>query len=126
MTAAGLLDELRQRGVAIWSVGDRLRYTPRSAVDADLRERLAAHKPELLAELEREPEVPVLRETVIATGGYSVSLEVVEIVREDRPAPTRWERRGTTGAVVIVTDRTSDPAVAKLWVRALRTAEKQT
>jgi len=95
-------------------------------VDADLRERLAAHKPELLAELEREPEVPVLRETVIATGGYSVSLEVVEIVREDRPAPTRWERRGTTGAVVIVTDRTSDPAVAKLWVRALRTAEKQT
>ena len=123
-TAASLLDELCQRGILIWRVGNRLRFKPRSAVDPELREQLVRYKPQLLEALNREVKVPLLREKVTATGGYSVSLEVVEIVREDRQAPRRWERRATSGAAVIVTDRTSDPAVARLWVRALEPAEK--
>jgi TubC N-terminal docking domain len=49
-TAAGaLLDTLRERGIAIEVVGDRLRYRPRDAVTPDLRAQLATHKASLLA-----------------------------------------------------------------------------
>ncbi len=50
-TAAALLVELGQLGVQVWSHGDRLRFRPRSAVDAELRERLAANKAGLLQQL---------------------------------------------------------------------------
>jgi hypothetical protein len=55
VSAAALLGELRERGVEVWAAGDRLRYMPRSAVDPELRDRLAAHKAELLEALGPEP-----------------------------------------------------------------------
>ena len=98
---------------------------------ADPSEPLDALELEPLKALDREAEVPFLHEKVIATGGYSVSIEVVEITRTDRPAPTLWERRvGASTArggwwITTKPDRTSDPAVARLWVRALASVEKR-
>ncbi len=51
MTATALLVELGELGVEVWAEGDRLRYRPRSAVDAQLLERLAANKAALLQQL---------------------------------------------------------------------------
>lgn len=48
MSAAGLLAELRRRGVELRPDGDRLRFRPVTAVPPDLRGRMAACKPELL------------------------------------------------------------------------------
>lgn len=50
--ARALLGELRDRGVALRVVGDRLRFRPVAAVTTELRERMAACKPELLAPVE--------------------------------------------------------------------------
>ncbi len=48
MSAAQLMNELAQRGIRIEASGDRLRYSPRSAVTPDLADRMKAHKGELL------------------------------------------------------------------------------
>ena len=66
--AATLLGELRDRGIELRAVGDRLRYKPVESVDAELLERLRAHKPELLRILEpghtAEPD-PVLADSSV-------------------------------------------------------------
>ena len=54
MTARDLLAELNQRGITIEAHGDRLRYSPRSAVTPDLAQRMKAHKAALLAILAGE------------------------------------------------------------------------
>ncbi len=46
-----LISELAQRGIRIEANGDRLRYSPRSAVTLGLADRMKAHKSELLAML---------------------------------------------------------------------------
>ncbi len=49
MSAASLLDELRRRGVRLEAAGDRLRVNaPKGVVTERLRQRLAAHKEEIL------------------------------------------------------------------------------
>ena len=48
---ADILGELDRRGVALRVVGDRIRYRPVDAVPPDLRERMTAHKAELLRAL---------------------------------------------------------------------------
>ncbi len=53
MTAVALLAELRERGATVAVVGDRLRIeAPRGVLTPELRTRLAAAKPELLALVE--------------------------------------------------------------------------
>lgn len=54
MTATQLIADLAGLGIRIEAHGDRLRYSPRSAVTPDLLARLAAHKGELLAILRRD------------------------------------------------------------------------
>jgi len=49
MSAAQLITDLARLGVRIEAHGDRLRYTPRSAVTPDLADRMKAQKGELLA-----------------------------------------------------------------------------
>ena len=49
MSAADLMTDLARLGIRIEAHGDRLRYSPRSAVTPDLTARMKAHKPELLA-----------------------------------------------------------------------------
>lgn len=46
-----LMNELARRGILIEASGDRLRYSPRSAVTLGLADRMKAHKSELLAML---------------------------------------------------------------------------
>ncbi len=48
MSAAQLMNELAQRGIRIEASGDRLRYSPRSAVTPELADRMKAHKGELV------------------------------------------------------------------------------
>lgn len=55
MSVRDLLVELAGRGITIEARGDRLRYSPRSAVMPDLAERMKAHKAALLAMLTGEP-----------------------------------------------------------------------
>lgn len=57
MNAAELLLDLDRRGIRLEAHGDRLRYSPRSALTPDLLARLKAHKAELLAMLRPAPEV---------------------------------------------------------------------
>ena len=54
--ALAILVELRERGVSLRVVGDRLRYRPSSAVPSELRERMASCKEELLALVEQVEE----------------------------------------------------------------------
>ncbi len=49
MSAADLMFDLARSGIRIEAHGDRLRYSPRSAVTPDLAERMKTHKSELLA-----------------------------------------------------------------------------
>jgi hypothetical protein len=52
MSAFELLDTLTASGVHVWAEGGKLKLdAPRGAVTPELKERLAAHKPELLAAL---------------------------------------------------------------------------
>jgi hypothetical protein len=60
VSAAELITDLARLGIRIEAHGDRLRYSPRSAVTPDLAERMKAHKVELLAILRRDPDAPVI------------------------------------------------------------------
>jgi hypothetical protein len=52
MSALELLDTLSASGVRLWAEGGKLKLdAPRGAVTPELKERLAAHKPALLAAL---------------------------------------------------------------------------
>jgi hypothetical protein len=62
MTPAQLFAELDRRGVRLVAEGGRLRFHPRSAVDADLLERIRECKAALLAELARRAELQWLWE----------------------------------------------------------------
>ena len=51
MIATRLMADLAQLGISLRANGDRLGYSPRSAVTPDLAKRMKAHKSELLAML---------------------------------------------------------------------------
>lgn len=53
MSASQLLEYLTQKGVYLWAEGDKLRFhAPKGALTQELRDRLTAHKLELLAMLQ--------------------------------------------------------------------------
>ena len=54
------MTDLAQFGIRIEAQGDRLRYSPRSAVTPDLARRMKAHKGELLAILRPEADAPTI------------------------------------------------------------------
>lgn len=60
MSATQIITDLKQLGIRIEAHGDRLRYSPRSAVTPDLTRRMKAHKGELLAILRRDPDAPAI------------------------------------------------------------------
>ena len=51
MGVVELLDEVRAQGVELWVEGQRVLYCPAEALDGELRERLKAHKAELISQL---------------------------------------------------------------------------
>jgi len=69
MTATRLMADLVRLGIRLEAHGDRLRYSPRSAVTPELAERLKAHKDDLLAIL-RDGDVAYI-EVVRPDGGRS-------------------------------------------------------
>ncbi len=58
MSAAELMANLSQLGIRLEAHGDRLRYSPRSAVTPELADRMKAHKRELLAILRPRSDAP--------------------------------------------------------------------
>ena len=77
--AVDLLENLSRLGIELVAHGDRLRYRPRSAVTADLLERLKVHRDELLAIL-RASGAPGEATTAPATGEKMTTMAVEEMV----------------------------------------------
>ena len=81
--AASLLAELTKRGVRLEAHGDRLRFTPQSAVTTELKNRLRQHKPAVLALLNASNGKP-------SNNGHA-----------PQPAPTKPKKSGPTISVII-------------------------
>ena len=60
MSAADLLTELTRLGIHLEANGDRLRYSPRSAVTRDLARRMTVHKAALLKILSIKSDTPAI------------------------------------------------------------------
>jgi hypothetical protein len=97
VNAAQLLSDLIRLGIRIEAHGDRLRYSPRSAVTPDLADRMKAHKGELLAILRRDPDTPAIDPTD-ATQVWQAALDRLEgdpvfppdVMEGLRAADARW------------------------------------
>lgn len=77
MTATQLMTDLARLGIHIEAHGDRLRYSPRSAVTPDLADRMKAHKGELLAISRRDPDAPAI-DLTNATAVWQAALDRLE------------------------------------------------
>jgi hypothetical protein len=66
--------DLARLGIRLEAHGDRLRYSPRSAVTPDLSDRMKAHKNQLLA--------------MLRTGGAPAPL--AQIVKKSVPSDGKW------------------------------------
>ena len=97
MSAAKLMTDLARLGIHIEAHGDRLRYSPRSAVTPDLEHRMKAYKGELLAILRRDPEAPAI-DLTDATQVWQAALDRLEgdplfppdVMEGLRAADARW------------------------------------
>ena len=97
MSAAQLMTDLTRLGIHVEAHGDRLRYSPRSAVTPDLADRMKAHKGELLAILRRGPEAPTIG-LPDATAVWQTALDRLEgdplfppgVMEALRAADARW------------------------------------
>ncbi len=77
MNAVELITDLARLGTRIEAHGDRLRYSPRSAVTPELAERMKAHKGELLAILRRKADTPAI-DLTDATAVWQAALDRLE------------------------------------------------
>ena len=97
MSATQLIADLARLGIRIEAHGDRLRYSPRSAVTPDLAQRLKAHKSELLSILRRDPDATVI-DLTNATAVWQAALDRLEgdplfppdVMEGLRAADARW------------------------------------
>jgi hypothetical protein len=87
--AALVLDDLAAAGVAVEVVDGRLRLSPASAVDADLRGRVADHKAGILALLADRMDAITLWQQSLELVAESLKLppDVLEAAKEAR---VRW------------------------------------
>ena len=85
MSTTNLIANLTRLGIRLEGHGDRLRYSPRSAVTPDLADRMKALKGELLAMLTDDRTTPEIRRQAQAA--------MVERVNADyRDDPIDWPR----------------------------------
>ncbi len=56
MRTLRVLSEVRHRNVTLWAAGDRLRFSPASALTPELLEELRQHKEDILSILRRREE----------------------------------------------------------------------
>jgi hypothetical protein len=114
-SAAGLLVDLRRRGFRLEAVGDRLRITPGDRVTAELREALAAAKPDLLRLLDAEARYVTLK------GGLTLPVEPLELALRLEAEGFNLRLNGDGELVVEPAERLTDAdraAVAR-WRRHL-------
>ena len=85
MTAAALLEEIRAAGLTLDPAPDGLRVTPKGRLTDDLRQKIRAHKAELLAALSPPPDD---RDALAAdTASQSITAEVLALAAHpDRTA----------------------------------------
>lgn len=109
MSAADLVTDLAQLGICIEAHGDRLRYSPRSAVTPDLADRMKAHKGELLAILRRDLNAPVI-DLTDAAAVWQAALDLLEgdplflpdAMEALRAADPRWDEPDADNAQVAI------------------------
>lgn len=101
MSVARLMTDLTRLGIRIEAHGDRLRYSPRSAMTPDLADRLKAHKAELLSILRGGDESPDESPKVDLTDAAELWQAIVDELADDprfppdimtalRAADARW------------------------------------
>lgn len=113
MTAAGLIADLRARGITLDPRGDRLRFRPASAVTAGEVEALRHHKAEILRLLEAEPWLYVPKpdpETVREVLGAAPTPADLEALHHElacalRDLRDRWAGRQPQPGTIIVRGR---------------------
>ena len=111
MSAAQLMTDLAQFGIRIEAQGDRLRYSPRSAVTPDLARRMKAHKGELLAILRPEADAPTI-DLTDAMAVWQAALDRLEgdplfppdVMEALRAADAQWADDPEAGEAIEVID----------------------
>ena len=92
VSVADLITELSQLGIKLEVQGDRLRYSPRSAMTPELAERVKSHKAVLLAILTSE-DMPAALLWHMALDRLEAGGEFApEHLEGCRRASTRWEK----------------------------------
>lgn len=128
MTAADLLAELNERGITVEARGDRLRYSPPSAVTPDLADRMKARKGELLAILRDAPNDTAI-DLTDATAAWQTVLDRLEgnplfptnLMEALRAADARWaadpdaDGTGKETDVIDPPDPCSECGTLELW-----------
>lgn len=84
-----VLDDLAAAGVAVEAVDGRLRLSPRSAVDAALQARVAAHKAGILSLLATRPDAATLWRQAVEAVAESLKLPP-DVLEAARSARVRW------------------------------------
>lgn len=92
MTAHDLLAELKRLGVTVSARGDRLRYSPRSAVTPDMAKCMKAHKAAVLAILAGETWEPGISEEATLANWRAINDADRDFLLGPRnwPAPCPW------------------------------------
>jgi len=109
MNATDLITDLARLGIRIEAHGDRLRYSPRSAVTPDLADRMKAHKGELLAILRRDPDAQVI-ELTDATAVWQTALDrlggdpqfLPDVMEALRVADARWDEPEAQDSIQVI------------------------
>ena len=97
MKATQLMADLTRLGIRIEADGDRLRYSPRSAVTPDLADQMKSHKDALLAILQGDSKIPPI-DLSSATAIWQAALDRLEgdplfspdIMESLRAADAQW------------------------------------
>ena len=103
MIATQLITDLAQRGIRLEAHGDRLRYSPRSAMTPDLAQRMKTNKGELLAIL-RSPAIDLTNADAVWQAALDLlqgkPLFPTDVMEALRAADVRWESvEATTEAI---------------------------
>ena len=99
MSAAHLMNDLDRLGIHLEAHGDRLRYSPRSAVTPELADRMKAHKLELLAILQWNVGTPAI-DLTDANAIWQAALDDLDgnplfppdLMKALRAANAQWEK----------------------------------
>jgi len=87
VSAREIIERAQRRGAQFEVIGEKLRATPASAIDAALRDEIGRHKAEVIGELLRR-EHDHARASTTSTTSRSDTLEAARVLPEPRWPPT--------------------------------------